>query len=52
MDEKPTGRYAPFKSAAAHEHFRADLSRMIELTLAGRKDAAGRGYSLETRPAA
>jgi thiol-disulfide isomerase/thioredoxin len=40
MDERATGRYIPFKSAAAHERFRADLSRMIELTLAGRKDAA------------
>ncbi|HEX7181161.1 MAG TPA: TlpA disulfide reductase family protein, partial [Thermoanaerobaculia bacterium] len=28
------------KSAASHERFRADLSRMIELILAGRKDAA------------
>jgi hypothetical protein len=26
------------KSAASHERFRADLSRMIELVLAGRKD--------------
>ena len=34
------GRYAPWKSAASHERFRADLSRMIELTLAGRTDLA------------
>ena len=34
------GRYAPLKSAASHERFRADLGRMIELILAGRKDAA------------
>lgn len=34
------GRYAPLKSAASHERFRADLSRMIELILAGRKDVA------------
>ena len=34
------GRYAPIKSAASHERFRADLTRMIELILAGRKDAA------------
>jgi thiol-disulfide isomerase/thioredoxin len=34
------GRYAPIKSAARHERFRADLARMIELVLAGRKDAA------------
>ncbi len=31
------GRYAPLKSAAAHERFQADLTRMIELLLAGRK---------------
>jgi thiol-disulfide isomerase/thioredoxin len=34
------GRYAPLKSAAAHDRFRADLTRMIELLLAGRKSAA------------
>ena len=34
------GRYAPLKSAASHERFRADLHRMIESILAGRKDAA------------
>ncbi len=32
------GRYTPLKSAASHDRFRADLSRMIELVLAGRKD--------------
>lgn len=36
----PGGRYAPIKSAASHERFRADLTRMIELVLAGRKDVA------------
>ena len=34
------GRYAPLKSAAAQERFRADLSRMIRLVLEGDKDAA------------
>ncbi len=34
------GRYAPLKSAASHDRFRADLSRMINLILAGRKDDA------------
>lgn len=34
------GRYAPLKSAASHERFRADLTRMIDLVLAGRKEAA------------
>jgi cytochrome c biogenesis protein CcmG/thiol:disulfide interchange protein DsbE len=37
---KDGGRYAPLKSAQSHERFRADLSRMVELILAGRKDAA------------
>jgi cytochrome c biogenesis protein CcmG/thiol:disulfide interchange protein DsbE len=37
---KGDGRYTPFKSAASHERFRADLSRMIQLILAGRKDDA------------
>jgi thiol-disulfide isomerase/thioredoxin len=40
VDSKATGRYIPFQSAASHEHFRADLSRMIELILAGKKEAA------------
>jgi len=34
------GRYAPLRSAASHERFRADLARMIDLILAGRKEAA------------
>ena len=34
------GRYTPFNSAASHERFRTDLQRMIELILAGQKDAA------------
>lgn len=34
------GRYAPLKKAESHERFRADLSRMIELLLAGRKEEA------------
>lgn len=41
------GRYTPIRSAASHERFRADLSRMIELILAGRKDVA----QAEARPA-
>ena len=39
-DEKAVGRYIPFKTAEAHERFRSDLSRMIDLILEGRKDAA------------
>jgi thiol-disulfide isomerase/thioredoxin len=34
------GRYAPLKSAAAHERFRGDLAKMIDLLLAGRRDEA------------
>jgi thiol-disulfide isomerase/thioredoxin len=34
------GRYAPLKSAAAHDRFRADLTTMIDLLLAGRRDEA------------
>lgn len=44
------GRYAPLKSAASHERFRADLTRMIDLILAGRKDAA-RAHAADTAPA-
>ena len=43
------GRYTPLRSAAAHYRFRADLSRIIELVLAGRRDQAlARGVSAET----
>jgi len=40
VDEKATGRYIPFKTQPSHDRFRADLSRMIELELAGKKDVA------------
>src|SRR5205085_6508887 len=33
-------RYAPLRSAQAHERFRSDLTDMIQLLLAGQKDAA------------
>ena len=36
------GRYAPLRSAAAHARFQADLRHMLDLVLAGRKDAARR----------
>ena len=39
-EKEQGGRYAPLKSASAHERFRADLTRMIDLELAGKKDAA------------
>jgi thiol-disulfide isomerase/thioredoxin len=34
------GRYAPLRSAEAHQRFRTDLARMIDLLLAGRRDEA------------
>src|SRR6266545_6747881 len=34
------GRYAPLQNEASHERFRADLKRMIELTLQGKKETA------------
>jgi thiol-disulfide isomerase/thioredoxin len=37
---KDEGRYAPLKSAASHERFRADLARMLKLVLAGDSAAA------------
>ena len=41
QEEGPrNGRYAPIRSAESHNRFRADLTRMIELLLAGRTDAA------------
>lgn len=40
MDPKAGGKYIPFKTAESHERFRADLSRMIDLILAGKKGAA------------
>ena len=37
---KDEGRYAPLKSAASHERFRADLARMLQLVLAGETASA------------
>lgn len=44
-----TGRYAPLKSEASHRRFQADLERMIELILAGRKDDA-RSHAAPPQP--
>jgi len=38
-EKEGTGRYAPWRNAANQARFEADLSRMIQLILAGRKDA-------------
>ena len=40
---KQEGRYAPLKSAESHERFRADLTRMLKLILAGDKQSARAG---------
>src|SRR6185436_6275694 len=37
---KEGGRYAPLKSAAAHERLRTDIRRVIDLVLAGRSAEA------------
>ena len=44
------GRYAPLRSAASHERFRADLARMIDLLLAGRNAEARAGAADATEP--
>ena len=44
------GRYAPLRSAASHERFRADLARMIDLLLAGRTAEARAGAADATEP--
>lgn len=44
------GRYAPLRSAASHERFRADLARMIDLLLAGRTAEARKGATDATEP--
>jgi len=40
-----TGRYAPWRDAANQARFKADLTRMIELLLAGRKDIVSREHA-------
>lgn len=44
------GRYAPLRSAASHERFRADLARMVELLLAGRTADARAGAADASEP--
>ena len=39
-----TGRYAPWRNAANQEKFKADLARMVNLILAGRKDIVTREH--------
>jgi cytochrome c biogenesis protein CcmG, thiol:disulfide interchange protein DsbE len=42
------GRYAPWRNAASQARFRTDLTRMIDLILAGRKDLV-KGASVATQ---
>jgi thiol-disulfide isomerase/thioredoxin len=46
-----TGRYAPWRNAENQAKFRADLTRMIDLMLAGRKDVVSREHPAEANPA-
>jgi thiol-disulfide isomerase/thioredoxin len=46
---KGGGRYAPIQKAEGQVRFRADLTRMVDLILAGRKDAA-RARATPARP--
>jgi cytochrome c biogenesis protein CcmG/thiol:disulfide interchange protein DsbE len=43
-----TGRYAPWRNAASQEKFKTDLSRMIDLILAGKKDIVTREHTTTT----
>ena len=40
-----TGRYAPWRNAASQDKFRTDLTRMIDLILAGKKDIVTREHA-------
>jgi thiol-disulfide isomerase/thioredoxin len=40
-----TGRYAPWRSADSQAKFRTDLTRMIDLILAGKKDVVSREHA-------
>ena len=46
------GRYAPWKSAESQARYKADLTRMVDLMLAGRKDVARRESAVGTIPSA
>jgi thiol-disulfide isomerase/thioredoxin len=43
-----TGRYAPWRSAASQDKFKSDLTRMIDLILAGKKDIVTREHATTT----
>ena len=41
-EKEGTGRYAPWRNAQSQAKFKADLTRMIDLIVAGRKDVVSR----------
>ena len=41
-EKEGTGRYAPWKNADSQAKFKADLTRMVDLVLAGKKDVVRR----------
>ena len=43
-----TGRYAPWKNADSQARYKADLVRMVDLVLAGRKDVVRRENAVES----
>ena len=43
-----SGRYAPWRSASSQAKFQSDLTRMIDLILAGRKDVVSREHAGES----
>jgi len=44
-EKEGSGRYAPWRDAANQAKFRADLTRMIDLILAGHKDVVSREHA-------
>lgn len=44
-EKEGTGRYAPWRKAESQEKFKADLSRMIDLIIAGKKDLVTREHA-------
>ena len=50
-EKEGTGRYAPWRNADNQARFKADLTRMIDLILAGRKDVVSREHAGESAAA-
>ena len=48
-EEEKGGRYSPLQSATSHERFRFDLKSMIDLIVAGKRDAA-RAQAAPSKP--